>query len=162
MGLLGRRPLEEHAPLYRRNWTLKPAGEAYRELVLKTWRTDVAGKTDADGRFGTRAFYGEYEVYVSFSGRQKTLKIPHKPAMTGVASAKRKGVTKTNELKGVSTVDQGLPRPTASTRPRDCPCPRRRPRLVLAPRAFVPGPVRRLTFASLRVAASPRTRNARG
>jgi hypothetical protein len=91
------------APLYRRNWTLKPAGEAFRELVQKTWRTDVSGKTDADGRFGTRGFYGEYEIYVSFSGRQKTIKVPHKPAMPGVASAKRKGVTKTDELKGVST-----------------------------------------------------------
>jgi GH35 family endo-1,4-beta-xylanase len=91
------------APLYRRDWTLKPSGEAFRELVQKTWRTDVAGKTDGDGRFGTRGFYGEYEVYVSFAGRQKTIKVPHKPALTGVISAKRKGMTKADERKGIST-----------------------------------------------------------
>jgi GH35 family endo-1,4-beta-xylanase len=67
------------APLYRRDWTLKPGGEAFRELVLKTWRTDASGKTDADGRFGTRAFYGDYEIYVSFAGRQTTIKIPFRP-----------------------------------------------------------------------------------
>jgi len=63
-----------NAPLYRRDWTLKPAGEAFRELVLKTWRTDAAGKSDTQGRFGTRGFYGDYEIYVSFAGRQQTVK----------------------------------------------------------------------------------------
>ncbi len=62
------------APLYRRDWTLKPGGEAFRELVLKAWRTDASGKTDTYGRFGTRGFYGDYEVYVSFGGKQKTAK----------------------------------------------------------------------------------------
>jgi GH35 family endo-1,4-beta-xylanase len=92
-----------NAPLYRRDWTLKPAGEAFRELVLKTWRTDAAGKSDTQGRFGTRGFYGDYEIYVSFAGKQKTIKISHRPAMTGVVSAKRKAATKAESVKGVAT-----------------------------------------------------------
>ena len=43
---------KNNAPLYRRDWSLKPAGAAYRDLVLKTWRTDASGKTGADGDAG--------------------------------------------------------------------------------------------------------------
>jgi endo-1,4-beta-xylanase len=78
------------APLYRRNWTLKPAGEAFRKLVLETWRTDASGKTDAEGRFATRGFYGDYEVYVSFGGKQRTVKVTHRRPAT--AAVVKKGV----------------------------------------------------------------------
>jgi endo-1,4-beta-xylanase len=65
----------KNAPLYRQDWSLKPAGEAYRELVLQAWRTNVTGKTDASGRFQTRAFFGSYEVKVTSGGKTQTLPV---------------------------------------------------------------------------------------
>lgn len=64
----------KNAPLYRQDWSMKPAGEAYRKLVLEAWRTNTAGSTDASGAFKTRAFLGNYEVTVTTSqnGKPKT------------------------------------------------------------------------------------------
>lgn len=53
---------KNNAPLYRRDWSLKPAGEAVRDLILKRWRTDATGQTDAAGSYVVRGFLGEYEV----------------------------------------------------------------------------------------------------
>jgi endo-1,4-beta-xylanase len=65
---------KNNAPLYRKDWSLKPAGAAFRELVLKTWRTDASGKTGADGAFDTRGFFGDYDVEVRAGGKQKVVK----------------------------------------------------------------------------------------
>jgi hypothetical protein len=65
---------KHNAPLYRKDWSLKPAGVAFRDLVLKTWRTDEAGKTGLDGVLATRGFFGDYDVEVRASGKQKTVK----------------------------------------------------------------------------------------
>jgi GH35 family endo-1,4-beta-xylanase len=54
-----------NAPLYRRDWSLKPAGQAYRDLILKTWRTNESGTTDANGVFATRGFLGTYALEVA-------------------------------------------------------------------------------------------------
>ncbi len=61
-----------NAPLYRRDWSLKPAGAVFRELVLKTWRTDEAGKTGPDGTLSTRGFLGEYAIEVRAGAQQKS------------------------------------------------------------------------------------------
>jgi len=65
----------KNAPLYRKDWSLKPAGQAYRDLVLKAWRTNELGKTDAAGSFKTRGFLGTYEVKVTLGGKTKTQKL---------------------------------------------------------------------------------------
>lgn len=62
---------KSNAPLYREDWSLKPAGEAYRELMLKTWRTDVSGQTNIKGEFETRGFLGSYVIEVSGAGKAK-------------------------------------------------------------------------------------------
>jgi GH35 family endo-1,4-beta-xylanase len=62
-----------NAPLYREDWSLKPAGQAYRDLVLHELRTDVSGKTDAKGAYKTRAFLGSYDLTVSLAGARKTV-----------------------------------------------------------------------------------------
>ena len=64
-----------NAPLYRKDWSLKPAGEAYRDLVLKAWRTNVQAKTDAAGAYKTRAFRGKYAITVSAAGKTKTVEV---------------------------------------------------------------------------------------
>jgi GH35 family endo-1,4-beta-xylanase len=62
---------KSNAPLYSKDWSQKPAGRAYRDLVLGQWRTAASGKTDKTGAFATRGFFGEYEITVSFGGRMK-------------------------------------------------------------------------------------------
>lgn len=50
--------------LFRRDWSEKPAGTAYRRLIRETWTTRVSGRTDADGAFEFRGFFGTYAVEV--------------------------------------------------------------------------------------------------
>lgn len=66
---------QKNAPLYRQDWSLKPAGEAYRQLVLDAWRTNVSGKTDATGSFQARAFLGSYELKVTSDGKTRTFPV---------------------------------------------------------------------------------------
>ena len=58
------------APVYRRDWTLKPSGRAYLDLVRGEWWTDERGETDADGAFAVRGFLGDYEIRVRADGRE--------------------------------------------------------------------------------------------
>lgn len=51
------------AALYRLDWTEKPNGRVFREL-LQTWRTDQTGRSDPSGRFQIRGFHGDYELVV--------------------------------------------------------------------------------------------------
>jgi endo-1,4-beta-xylanase len=64
---------KKNAAMYREDLTLKPGGQAYKDLVLGQWRTDVRGSTDERGVFQTRGFKGQYEIVVNANGRTKTL-----------------------------------------------------------------------------------------
>lgn len=60
------------AAMYRRDWSIKPNGEVWQELVFKKWWTDVSGTAGADGIFRTRGFLGEYEVEITAGGTTRT------------------------------------------------------------------------------------------
>ncbi len=57
------------APIFRKDWSLKPAGEMFRKQVFDTWTTRLDGKSGADGNFSGRGFYGEYELETEVDGR---------------------------------------------------------------------------------------------
>ncbi len=61
------------AALYRKDWSIKPAGEAWWDLVFREWGTHVEGRTGADGTFTVRGFLGAYKVTVSSAGRTETV-----------------------------------------------------------------------------------------
>jgi|GEM_PF-758729 Beta-1,4-xylanase len=63
---------QNNAPLFRSDWSLKPSGEAWRDLVYGEWWTDAAGSTDASGRYDTRGFFGDYEITVTYNGVSQT------------------------------------------------------------------------------------------
>ena len=63
--------------MYRRDWSEKPNGETFRRLVHEVWRSAAAGRTDDDGRFATRAFYGQYEVTVTWRGQTRVIAVDH-------------------------------------------------------------------------------------
>jgi GH35 family endo-1,4-beta-xylanase len=60
--------------MVRRDWSLKPNGAVYQDLVFKKWWTNVDGKTGAKGAFTARAFLGEYDIEVKAGGRTRTVK----------------------------------------------------------------------------------------
>jgi hypothetical protein len=59
--------------MVRRDWSLKPNGQVYQDLVFRKWWTNADGKTGAKGRFATRAFLGEYEIQVVAGGKTRTV-----------------------------------------------------------------------------------------
>lgn len=58
------------AALYRKDWTIKPNGKVWEDLVLRQWWTNANGETDAKGRFETRGFHGTYRVEATFKGKK--------------------------------------------------------------------------------------------
>ncbi len=48
--------------LWKKDWTLTPQGQAFRDLVFKEWWTQTSGKADASGQFQTDAFFGDYII----------------------------------------------------------------------------------------------------
>lgn len=61
------------AALFRADWSLKPNGQAWFDLVHKTWQTSEDGKTGANGKFATRGFLGDYEITVSRGAQSVTV-----------------------------------------------------------------------------------------
>ena len=64
----------KNAPIFNKDWSLKPSGQAYQDLVGGQWWTKVDGKSAAGGAFRTRGFLGDYEITVSAGGKTKTAK----------------------------------------------------------------------------------------
>lgn len=54
--------------LFAADWSRKPAGDAWVDLVGTQWRTDASGTTDAQGKYAVRAYTGEYLISVSVNG----------------------------------------------------------------------------------------------
>lgn len=51
--------------LYRQDWSKKPAALVLEDLLLKKWRTELAGTADKRGEFRARGFLGTYEISAS-------------------------------------------------------------------------------------------------
>jgi hypothetical protein len=50
------------APLFRRNFAIKPAGKEVETLLREEWRTETELRTDEQGEARARAFIGTYEI----------------------------------------------------------------------------------------------------
>lgn len=59
---------QDDSAVFKKDWTLKPSGKAYEDLVFKKWTTEASGETGADGVFKFRGFEGEYRVKVESAG----------------------------------------------------------------------------------------------
>jgi GH35 family endo-1,4-beta-xylanase len=62
------------AALFRKDWSSKPNGHAFLDLVFRRWWTNEQGATDHQGHFVTQAFHGDYQVTVSKGDARKTVK----------------------------------------------------------------------------------------
>ncbi len=63
------------AALWKRDWTPKPNGQVWLDLVQKQWRTNLLAPSAADGTLQTRAFLGDYEIVVTKNGQRATQKV---------------------------------------------------------------------------------------
>jgi GH35 family endo-1,4-beta-xylanase len=62
------------AGLIRTDMTPKPAYDRLKKLIRSEWRTNTTGKSNAQGIYKTRAFYGDYEVTVTDKAGHKIVK----------------------------------------------------------------------------------------
>ena len=62
--------------MYYNDWTLKPGGIAYQDLVYNKWWTREEGITDKEGKYNLRAFYGDYDIKVNADGKDYLLSVP--------------------------------------------------------------------------------------
>jgi hypothetical protein len=69
--------------MIRKDWTLKPNGRAFMDLVFREWWTDVNATTGPDGSWTTRGFLGDYTITVTAGGKEKSALVKlAKPAST--------------------------------------------------------------------------------
>lgn len=70
------------AALYRADWSLKPNGQVWHDLVTRQWWTNAAGATNTSGDYTTRGFLGDYLVTVTANGATEKVHV-RMPANTG-------------------------------------------------------------------------------
>jgi hypothetical protein len=56
-----------HGGLFRHDFTPKPAFHKLKELLEKTWHTEMTLQTDENGRIRFRGFYGDYALQLAGS-----------------------------------------------------------------------------------------------
>jgi endo-1,4-beta-xylanase len=71
------------AALYRKDWSIKPNGQAFKDLVFKTWWTNTTGSSDTAGNFETRGFYGDYKITATLGTRTVTKLVKLEPNSAG-------------------------------------------------------------------------------
>ena len=73
--------------MVRKDWSLKPNGEAWIDLVQKQWTTAAQGRSGPDGAFKVRGYLGDYEITALSAGKSKTVKasLPKEGAAVKVA-----------------------------------------------------------------------------
>jgi GH35 family endo-1,4-beta-xylanase len=64
---------EPQSAMIRKDWTPKPNGQAYMDLVFKQWWTDVTLTTDQEGSCSTRGFLGDYRITATHAGQTKVV-----------------------------------------------------------------------------------------
>ena len=58
-----------HAPMFNLDWSIKPAGQQFIDLVFDDWWTDESTVTNAQGLTTTRGFKGDYIITVSHNNQ---------------------------------------------------------------------------------------------
>lgn len=67
------------APLFTKDWELKPSGKAFKELVRGAWWTDGEGVTDEKGAFVFRGIQGDYQLQVKAKAGKKEQAVSVRP-----------------------------------------------------------------------------------
>lgn len=62
------------AALYRRDWSIRPHGQVWLDLVKGNWWTNAAGVANSKGEYKIRGFMGDYEITVTAGKKRITRK----------------------------------------------------------------------------------------
>jgi GH35 family endo-1,4-beta-xylanase len=68
-GFWEKRHWRPKAALFAADWSIRPVGQAWVDLVQKQWKTQADVRTDARGSAQFRGFFGDYEVQVTAGGK---------------------------------------------------------------------------------------------
>ena len=60
------------ANLFREDWSQKPAGDTFIDLVFNQWWTDMSAQTDEAGQLKARVFKGQHEITYNCGGETIT------------------------------------------------------------------------------------------
>ena len=60
---------EQNAPMYNKDWSLKPSGKVYQSLVLSKWWTRLSGYTNKEGIYSGSGFLGDYSALITNEGK---------------------------------------------------------------------------------------------
>lgn len=63
------------AALFSADWSIRPHGQAWIDLVHGQWKTTVQGSTNAAGTYSFRGFHGSYEVAVTANGKTQAFPV---------------------------------------------------------------------------------------
>lgn len=63
--------------LLRFDLSKKPAYYKLKELTQKVWHTEKSGKTNAQGEYKTRGFYGKYDIEITVDGKTICKTVQH-------------------------------------------------------------------------------------
>jgi GH35 family endo-1,4-beta-xylanase len=63
-----------NSPMYRADWSLKPAGQVLMDLMFHQWWTNTAATTDGKGAAVVRGFLGNYQLDCTANGETATAK----------------------------------------------------------------------------------------
>jgi GH35 family endo-1,4-beta-xylanase len=80
------------AAFWAKDWTLRPNGKVFLDLIQREWWTNADLKTDAAGRTTVRGFCGDYEISVTVGGTRlatRPVKLPNTGASVIVLSQGR-------------------------------------------------------------------------
>ncbi len=93
------------AALFDADWTIRPAGQAYLDLVYGQWWTDEALLSAANGSAESRVFQGDYRIEVTVDGQSRVYDVavgPEGLRLSDVFAASLVG-----DYNGNGTVEQG-------------------------------------------------------
>ncbi len=104
------------AALYRSDWSIKPNGQAYLDLVFDQWWTDEQSITDGTGAGTVRGFKGRHDVTVTYQGVSQThhgivisdttsnLQLPLASSVDGSLDADVLNTSGTMEVAGIDSI----------------------------------------------------------
>ena len=62
----------DDSPMFRDDWSLKPSGEQFIDLVYNKWWTEEESMTDTEGQVFSSGFLGDYEIKITKEGATST------------------------------------------------------------------------------------------
>lgn len=61
------------AAFYREDWSEKPNALVWKDLIFNQWMSSFDDKTDTEGKFSARGFYGDYTITFTHNNVERTL-----------------------------------------------------------------------------------------